>query len=72
MDIARFEHSPSGQLVQITCEVNLYGHIRVRNNVEKLIELNILRQLGDASYSRVFIAENILQIIAADQAPTEE
>jgi len=40
-----------------------------RNNVEKLLELNILRQLGDASYSRVFIAEDILQIIAATQAP---
>lgn len=34
-----------------------------RNNVEKLVRAGILRQIGENTYGKVFLAEEILQII---------
>ena len=38
-----------------------------KNNVEKLIDAGILRQLGEASYGKTFFAPEIIQIIGEDQ-----
>ena len=37
-----------------------------RNNVEKLVGAGILRQVGEGSYGKVFLADEILQIIEDD------
>lgn len=34
-----------------------------RNNVEKLVQAGVLRQMGENSYGKVFLAEEILQIV---------
>ena len=43
------------------------SYATAKNNVEKLIEAGILRQLGEASYGKVFCAPEILRIIGEDE-----
>jgi len=37
-------------------------------NVEKLVKAGILRQMGEASYGKMFLAEEILQVIGGGDA----
>ena len=35
-------------------------------SVEKLVDAGVLRQLGESSYGRTYVAEDVIRIISAD------
>lgn len=39
-----------------------------RLNLEKLVETGVLRQIGESSYGRTYVAEDIVRIISEPQA----